>query len=133
MLWTKVNILVIPCAVFVFVNCAMQIDAKPLDIYDDLMISDDQILHQMADFINSIGIIDTNEDSGRLAPADSTSDSAPTVTDEDKQLRAVDRCMLPVRKGVCRALIPRWNYDPATKTCKEFKFGGCDGNRNNFS
>lgn len=129
MLWSKVNILVIPCAVFLFINCATQIDAKPLDIYDDLMVSDDQILHQMAELINSIGIMDTSEDSGRLASGDAT---AP-IANENKQMRAVDRCMLPVRKGVCRALIPRWSYDPKSKTCKEFKFGGCDGNSNNFS
>lgn len=130
-MWTKVNILVIPCAVFLFTNYAMKIDAKPLDIYDELMVSDDQIMHQMAEFINAI--VDSKDDSGRLAPSDTTGDIAAAVTDESKQVRAVDRCMLPVRKGVCRALIPRWNYDPATKTCKEFKFGGCDGNGNNFS
>lgn len=133
MMWKKVNILLIVCAVFLFINCAMNIDAKPLDIYDELMVSDDQIIHQMAEFINSIGIMDTNEDSRRLAQIDSTSDNAAIDVDENKQMRAIDRCMLPVRKGVCRALIPRWNYDPATKTCKEFKFGGCDGNGNNFS
>ncbi|XP_064543454.1 PI-stichotoxin-Hcr2e [Drosophila montana] len=41
-------------------------------------------------------------------------------------------CMMPARKGVCRALIPRWRYDPEQKKCVEFKFGGCDGNENNF-
>lgn len=42
-------------------------------------------------------------------------------------------CRMPTRKGVCRALIPRFSYDPSRKTCVEFKFGGCDGNENNFS
>ncbi|XP_054739469.1 kunitz-type serine protease inhibitor homolog beta-bungarotoxin B chain [Anastrepha obliqua] len=42
-------------------------------------------------------------------------------------------CRMPIRKGVCRALIPRFSYDPSRKTCVEFKFGGCDGNENNFS
>lgn len=42
-------------------------------------------------------------------------------------------CRMPARKGVCRALIPRWSYDPTKKDCLEFKFGGCDGNENNFS
>lgn len=44
-----------------------------------------------------------------------------------------DRCKMPIKKGVCRALIPRWSYDPETKECHEFKFGGCDGNANNFA
>ncbi|XP_043662537.1 kunitz-type serine protease inhibitor nigrescinin-2 [Drosophila teissieri] len=42
-------------------------------------------------------------------------------------------CLMPARKGVCRALIPRWRYDPEQKKCVEFKFGGCDGNENNFA
>lgn len=41
-------------------------------------------------------------------------------------------CRMPARKGVCRALIPRWSYDAQKKDCVEFKFGGCDGNDNNF-
>ncbi|XP_073848314.1 kunitz-type serine protease inhibitor taicotoxin [Musca autumnalis] len=43
-----------------------------------------------------------------------------------------DFCRMPARKGVCRALIPRWSYDAQKKDCIEFKFGGCDGNDNNF-
>ncbi|KAJ8971143.1 hypothetical protein NQ317_003433 [Molorchus minor] len=42
-------------------------------------------------------------------------------------------CKLPEARGHCRALIPRWRYDPSTGKCREFKFGGCDGNENNFS
>ncbi|KAH0820048.1 hypothetical protein GEV33_002741 [Tenebrio molitor] len=41
-------------------------------------------------------------------------------------------CKLPEARGHCRALLPRWRYDPATGKCHEFKFGGCDGNGNNF-
>ncbi|XP_021920303.1 carboxypeptidase inhibitor SmCI-like isoform X2 [Zootermopsis nevadensis] len=41
-------------------------------------------------------------------------------------------CGLPAVRGHCRALLPRWRYDPATGKCAEFKFGGCDGNGNNF-
>lgn len=130
MMWKKVNILVIPCAIFLFINGTVNIDAKPLDIYDEIMESNDNLLYHMAEFMNSIGAVDSIEDSGRLAPINSADDR---VADDTKQMRAVDRCMLPVRRGVCRALIPRWNYDPSTKTCKEFKFGGCDGNGNNFT
>lgn len=41
-------------------------------------------------------------------------------------------CKLPPMRGHCRALLIRWRYDPETKKCQEFKFGGCDGNANNF-
>ncbi|XP_055379654.1 PI-actitoxin-Afv2a-like [Condylostylus longicornis] len=43
-----------------------------------------------------------------------------------------ERCKLPMRKGVCRAIMPRWSYDPIAKKCREFMFGGCGGNANNF-
>ncbi|XP_056635169.1 kappaPI-actitoxin-Avd3c-like [Diorhabda carinulata] len=41
-------------------------------------------------------------------------------------------CHLPEDKGRCRALIPRWRYDPDSKQCKLFNYGGCAGNVNNF-
>lgn len=41
-------------------------------------------------------------------------------------------CNLPAVRGHCRALLPRWRYDPTTGKCTEFKFGGCNGNGNNF-
>lgn len=41
-------------------------------------------------------------------------------------------CKLPEVRGHCRALLPRWRYDPVVEKCLEFKFGGCDGNGNNF-
>lgn len=50
---------------------------------------------------------------------------------DDSQVPAVI-CKLPPMRGHCRALLIRWRYDPVTKKCQEFKFGGCDGNANNF-
>ncbi|XP_046403956.1 carboxypeptidase inhibitor SmCI-like [Ischnura elegans] len=38
----------------------------------------------------------------------------------------------PAARGHCRALLPRWSYDQHLRTCREFQFGGCDGNKNNF-
>lgn len=32
----------------------------------------------------------------------------------------------------CLAYIPRWRYDPETRTCENFVYGGCGGNANNF-
>lgn len=94
-------------------------EAKPLDIYDEIM-EEDKLLLRMAELLESIG---GTEEHDFRQQNNAASASAPSP----------DRCTLPVRKGVCRALIPRWSYDPATKECKEFKFGGCDGNGNNFS
>lgn len=41
-------------------------------------------------------------------------------------------CSLPLKVGNCRASLPRYYYDSATHTCKQFLFGGCNGNENNF-
>jgi hypothetical protein len=39
---------------------------------------------------------------------------------------------LPKESGVCDAIIPRFHFDPEDRACKEFLFGGCGGNENNF-
>ncbi|KZC10068.1 Kunitz-type proteinase inhibitor kalicludin-1, partial [Dufourea novaeangliae] len=41
-------------------------------------------------------------------------------------------CLLPLEHGPCRAMIPRYGYNPNTNQCEEFKYGGCSGNANNF-
>nr|CAB55816.1 hypothetical protein [Ixodes ricinus] len=42
------------------------------------------------------------------------------------------KCKLPPDDGPCRARIPSYYFDRKTKTCKEFMYGGCEGNENNF-
>ncbi|XP_067682195.1 carboxypeptidase inhibitor SmCI-like [Haliotis asinina] len=41
-------------------------------------------------------------------------------------------CNLKPEVGRCRARIPRFFYDSDSGTCKEFSYGGCGGNANNF-
>ncbi|XP_017044385.1 kunitz-type serine protease inhibitor bitisilin-1 [Drosophila ficusphila] len=77
------------------------IEAKPMDLYDDV-----------SDFFDAISLDD--------------------VANTGRNTHPEQFCLMPARKGVCRALIPRWRYDPEQKKCVEFKFGGCDGNENNF-
>jgi hypothetical protein len=38
----------------------------------------------------------------------------------------------PFVVGNCEAAISRWSFNPETKQCEEFSYGGCDGNGNNF-
>ena len=41
-------------------------------------------------------------------------------------------CSQPREVGPCRGAFRRWYYDNKSKQCREFSFGGCRGNSNNF-
>ncbi|KAG0442908.1 hypothetical protein HPB47_015494 [Ixodes persulcatus] len=43
-----------------------------------------------------------------------------------------DVCHLPVEKGPCRGMFPRWFFNSTTGDCERFVYGGCQGNANNF-
>ncbi|RNA30102.1 papilin isoform X1, partial [Brachionus plicatilis] len=59
---------------------------------------------------------------------------------ENRQ-QCAEICEIPKKKEICysnKALGPcdqfqiRWHYDPETQSCKDFHYGGCLGNDNNF-
>ncbi|RCN35665.1 Kunitz/Bovine pancreatic trypsin inhibitor domain protein [Ancylostoma caninum] len=41
-------------------------------------------------------------------------------------------CTLPLEKGPCFALLPRYGFDAELGKCVMFMYGGCQGNGNNF-
>ncbi|XP_035225520.1 papilin-like isoform X3 [Stegodyphus dumicola] len=43
-----------------------------------------------------------------------------------------EACLLPQIVGPCGAEIPSWYYDPGSKRCEPFNYGGCLGNNNRF-
>lgn len=46
---------------------------------------------------------------------------------------AQDLCKLYPYYGRCsRENVTRWHYDQYDQECKEFVYGGCEGNKNNF-
>jgi len=42
------------------------------------------------------------------------------------------RCKLAQETGPCRAAFQKFHFDSESGTCKEFIYGGCDGNDNRF-
>lgn len=44
----------------------------------------------------------------------------------------MDNCALPKDMGPCPGAILRWYYDATEKICKQFMYGGCQGNGNRF-
>ena len=47
-------------------------------------------------------------------------------------LSLADKCLQPKLVGPCDALETRYYYDAKEGQCRDFKFGGCQGNDNNF-
>lgn len=43
-----------------------------------------------------------------------------------------DACILPKDAGPCRAAFKRYFFDKTIGQCKQFIYGGCLGNKNNF-
>lgn len=42
-------------------------------------------------------------------------------------------CSKEPHKGPCHAQLTRWYFDPRTRICQTFTYGGCRGNNNNFA
>ena len=57
-----------------------------------------------------------------------------------KQLRKINAvtvilaaaCYLPAVRGRCSNPVTKWHFDSESNSCRQFEYGGCVGNDNNF-
>ena len=89
------------------------IQCTPIDILSQLTDSSErELLYRIADYLSN----DYSDDSGSY--------SLPAVQTRGELSERQERCRLPMKRGLCRALLPRYRYDPVAQNCIEFKFGG---------
>uniref|UniRef100_A0A8C2PV73 BPTI/Kunitz inhibitor domain-containing protein n=2 Tax=Cyprinus carpio TaxID=7962 RepID=A0A8C2PV73_CYPCA len=81
------------------------------------------------------GFMESSQESSGFFSEDSEDGKSTQIKTKDSgiDLSAVnERCLMPKKMGPCRGAIPRWHFNPITKKCENFIFGGCRENRNNF-
>uniref|UniRef100_A0A672RTK5 BPTI/Kunitz inhibitor domain-containing protein n=1 Tax=Sinocyclocheilus grahami TaxID=75366 RepID=A0A672RTK5_SINGR len=81
------------------------------------------------------GFMESSQESSGFFSEDSEDGKNAQIETKDSgvDLSAMnERCLMPKKVGPCRGAIPRWHFNPVTKKCENFIFGGCRENRNNF-
>lgn len=63
---------------------------------------------------------------------DEASNQVPITVEVDNYPVKNKHCLLEPEPGQCRIEKSHWYYDLSTDSCKEFKYSGCGGNKNNF-
>ncbi|GFR84156.1 Kunitz-type serine protease inhibitor 87 [Elysia marginata] len=56
----------------------------------------------------------------------------PTSNGYSLTQKSADFCGLKFLTGPCKGLFWRYYFNAADGTCKQFMYGGCQGNQNNF-
>ncbi|KAM6234588.1 amyloid beta precursor like protein 2 isoform 4-T4 [Spheniscus humboldti] len=77
-------------------------------------------------YYDSYKVDDYNEET----PTEPSNDKAVSEKEVGSDMKSV--CSQEAMTGPCRAVMPRWYFDPNKRKCVRFIYGGCGGNRNNF-
>ncbi|XP_029877754.1 amyloid-like protein 2 isoform X4 [Aquila chrysaetos chrysaetos] len=77
-------------------------------------------------YYDSYKVDDYNEET----PTEPSNDKAVSEKEVSSDMKSV--CSQEAMTGPCRAVMPRWYFDPNKRKCVRFIYGGCGGNRNNF-
>ncbi|KAM6312466.1 amyloid beta precursor like protein 2 isoform 3-T3 [Podargus strigoides] len=77
-------------------------------------------------YYDSYKVDDYNEET----PTEPSNDKAASEKEVSSDMKSV--CSQEAMTGPCRAVMPRWYFDPNKRKCIRFIYGGCGGNRNNF-
>ncbi|KAM6238262.1 amyloid beta precursor like protein 2 isoform 2-T2 [Porphyrio hochstetteri] len=87
---------------------------------------EDDVVEDRDYYYNNYKAGDYNEET----PTEPSNDKAASEKEVSSDMKSV--CSQEAMTGPCRAVMPRWYFDPNKRKCIRFIYGGCGGNRNNF-
>ncbi|NXH62484.1 APLP2 protein, partial [Rhabdornis inornatus] len=93
---------------------------------DDEGEEEEDVVEDHDYYYDSYKLDDYNEET----PTEPSSDKAVAEKEVSSDMKSV--CSQEAMTGPCRAVMPRWYFDPNKRKCIRFIYGGCGGNRNNF-
>ncbi|NWY74149.1 APLP2 protein, partial [Erithacus rubecula] len=93
---------------------------------DDEGEEEENVVEDHDYYYDSYKVDDYNEET----PTEPSSDKSVAEKEVSSDMKSV--CSQEAMTGPCRAVMPRWYFDPNKRKCIRFIYGGCGGNRNNF-
>ncbi|XP_019402539.1 PREDICTED: amyloid-like protein 2 isoform X2 [Crocodylus porosus] len=87
---------------------------------------EEEVVEDRDYYYDSYKVDDYNEET----PTEPSSDKSLSEKEIISDVKVV--CSQEAMTGPCRAVMPRWYFDPNKRKCIRFIYGGCGGNRNNF-